>query len=187
MPAPFANATIFVLGATRLEYEAMPDDTVSAITDPQIQPVCSIFRRFLKRNGLKFTAERAKILDAVLGKTGVFEVEQLMYEMRQAGHRVSKATIYRTLKHLVEANIVSEVLIDSKQTHYQLSIGLEPKGHLVCLDTNTIVEFATPELEELRDRICREHGCEPLSFHFVVYAMSPGGPEEGGNGMAARG
>ncbi len=155
----------------------MPDNTVKAINDLQIQPVCAIFRRFLKRNGLKFTSERAKILDSVLSKSGVFEVEQLMYEMRRVGHRVSKATIYRTLKHLLEANIVSEVLIDSKQTHYQLSFGLEPKGYLVCLDTNAIVEFAMPELEELRDRICREHGYEPLSFHFVVYGMSPGGSE----------
>ena len=31
-------------------------------------PACSIFRRFLKKQGLKFTPERAKILDAVLAK-----------------------------------------------------------------------------------------------------------------------
>ena len=93
--------------------------------------------------------------------------------MRQAGHRVSKATIYRTLKHLLEANIVSDVLIDSKQAHYELSFGLDPKGHLVCLETNKIVEFTSPELEDLRDRICREHGYEPVSFRFVVYGVSP--------------
>ena len=128
-----------------------------------------------------FTPERAKILDAVLRKTGVFEAEQLMYEMRQAGHRVSKATIYRTLKHLLEANIVSDVLIDSKQAHYELSFGLDPKGHLVCLETNKIVEFATPELEDLRDRICREHGYEPVSFRFVVYGVSPEAKETDAN------
>lgn len=150
-----------------------------AVNDPQIQPMCAIFRRFLKRNGLKFTAERAKILDAVLGKSGVFEVEQLMTEMHQTGQRVSKATVYRTLKHLLEANIISEVLIDSKQTHYQLSFGREPKGYLVCLDSNTIIEFASPQLEQLRDRICCEHGYEPLSFQFVVYGVSPEGADAG--------
>jgi Fur family ferric uptake transcriptional regulator len=145
----------------------------SAANEPLIQPVCAIFRRFLKRRGMKFTPERARILDTVLRKVGVFEAEQLMYEMRQAGHRVSKATIYRTLKHLLEANIVSDVLIDSKQAHYELSFGLDPKGHLVCLETNKIVEFTSPELEDLRDRICREHGYEPVSFRFVVYGVSP--------------
>ncbi|HEX7008526.1 MAG TPA: Fur family transcriptional regulator [Phycisphaeraceae bacterium] len=138
-----------------------------------ILPLCAIFRRFLKRKGLKFTTERAMILNAVLNKAGVFEAEELFEEMRAASHRVSKATIYRTLKHLREANIISEVLIDSRHAHYQLSFGREDKGLLVCLETNQIIEFAAPELAKLRDRICQEHGFEPVSFRFVVYGVSP--------------
>src|SRR5437868_1750242 len=97
---------------------SMSPAPLSPADEPLIQPLCSIFRRFLKRNGLKFTSERAQILDAVLSKPGVFEADQLLYEMRQARHRVSKATIYRTLKHLIEAKIISEVLLDAKQAHY---------------------------------------------------------------------
>ena len=138
-----------------------------------IQPLCAIFRRFLKRKGLKFTTERAMILDAVLFKQGVFEAEELLEEMREGGHRVSKATIYRTLKHLLEAKIITEVLIDSRQSHYQLSFGREPKGYLVCVETNKIIEFPAHELVELRDRICKEHGFEPVSQQFVVYGVSP--------------
>lgn len=138
-----------------------------------LQPLCAIFRRFLKRQGLKFTAERAMILDTVLKQEGVFEADQLLFEMRQDGHRVSKATIYRTLKHLIGANIITQVLIDSKQAHYELSFGREPKGHLVCMETNQVIEFEMSELEQLRDRVCREHGFDPVSFHFVVYGVSP--------------
>src|SRR3954469_23227838 len=86
-----------------------------AADEPLIQPLCSIFRRFLKRKGLKFTPERAMILDAVLSKEGVFEADQLLFEMREHGHRVSKATIYRTIKHLIEAGIITELLLDNKQ------------------------------------------------------------------------
>ena len=136
-------------------------------------PVCSIFRRFLKRHGLKFTSERAMILDAVLAKTDVFEADQLLNEMRQGDNRVSKATIYRTLKHLLEARIISEVLIDSRQTHYRLAFGREPKGHLVCVETNRIIEFPTTELKALQDRICAQHGFEPVSHRMVVYGISP--------------
>jgi Fur family ferric uptake transcriptional regulator len=141
--------------------------------EPLIEPLCSIFRRFLKRTGLKFTPERAVILDAVLSKEGVFEADQLLYEMRNAGHRVSKATIYRTLKHLREARIVNEVLLDSKQAHYQLSFGREPKGHLFCVETSRVVEFATQELNALAERICKEHGFEKISYRFVIYGISP--------------
>lgn len=136
-------------------------------------PMCSVFRRFIRRQGLKFTPERAKILDAVLAKDGVFEADQLLYEMRQAGHRVSKATIYRTLKHLIEAGIITEILLDNKQAHYQLSFGRRPRGHLVCVETHRVVEFDTPDLNALRDKVCAEHGFDPVSFRFVVYGISP--------------
>lgn len=136
-------------------------------------PACSIFRRFLKKQGLKFTPERAKILDAVLAKEEVFEAEQLLSEMRTANVRVSKATIYRTLKHLLEAKIIREVLIDSKQAHYQLIYGKEPQAYLVCMETNQIIPFDAPELKALRDRICKEYQFEPVSHQFVIYGIGP--------------
>lgn len=152
--------------------------TVPSSQEPLIQPVCAVFRRFLKGQGLKFTPERARILDSVLSKPGVFEADELLFDMHQGGRRVSKATIYRTLKHLVEAKIVTEVLIDSKQTHYQLSIGREPKGYLVCVETHRIIEVDVPELIDIRNRICRDHGFEPASHRFVIYGVSPEAVED---------
>lgn len=145
----------------------------SAPDDALITPICAIFRRFLKRQGLKFTTERAQTLDVVLSKDGVFEADQLIDEMKSAGHRVSRATIYRTLKHLLEAGIIREVLIDSGKAHYELAFGKAPKGHLVCPETNRIIEFPTAELDELMLRICAEHGFEPVSHRFVIYGVSP--------------
>ena len=154
---------------------ALPHNSPAAGSD-LIMPLCAIFRRFLKRQGLKFTTERATILDAVLARDGVFEAEELLDDVRTGDRRVSKATIYRTLKHLVEAGIITEVLLDARQTHYQLSFGREPKGYLVCVDTNEVVEFPANELVALRDRICREHGFEPVSHQFVIYGRSGNKP-----------
>ena len=54
-----------------------------------------------------------------------------------------------------------QLLIDTETT------GLDPKqGH-------RIIEFATPELSALADRICQEHGFDPVSYRFVVYGISP--------------
>jgi Fur family ferric uptake transcriptional regulator len=148
-----------------------PDAPPSQVT----LPMCAIFRRFLKRKGLKFTPGRAQVLDSVLGKTAVFAVEELHAELRRAGHRVSMATVYRTLRHLIEAHIVSEVLLDANHAHYQLTFGREPTGHLVCVETHQVIEFSGAELTTIRDRICKEHGFEPLNHRFVIYALSPEG------------
>jgi Fur family ferric uptake transcriptional regulator len=139
---------------------------------PFVPPLCAVFRRFLKGRGLKFTVERAVILDSVLAREGVFEAEELLAELKQSHpeHRVSKATVYRTLKHLIEAGIIGEVLLDSSRAHYQLTYGRPKVGHLVDVHTNRVVEFPADALDPLIQRICREHGMEPISCRFVIYA-----------------
>ena len=57
------------------------------------EPVCAVFRRYLHQAKLKFTPERAMILDAVLRKEGLFEPEGLIDYLKSLGHRVSRATV----------------------------------------------------------------------------------------------
>jgi Fe2+ or Zn2+ uptake regulation protein len=46
---------------------------------------------------------------------------------------------------------------------------------MVCMKTGEHVEFADEELVALRNRICREHGWEPVGHRFQIYAISPRG------------
>lgn len=147
-------------------------------------PLCAIFRRYLKSQNLKYTPERADILNAILERDDVFEVEELMDEMRRRGYRVSKATVYRTIKLLQDAGIIMQALFDPRQAHYQLVYGKEPRDYLVCVNSGQRVEFSSPELRELRDRICREHGWDPVGHRFLIYAVSPDGQSEGVPGNA---
>src|SRR5271167_2371555 len=73
------------------------------------EPVCAIFRRYLHAQQLKFTPERAMILDAALRQKGLFEAERLVTDLKGLGHRVSRATAYRTLTHLQDAGILKQV------------------------------------------------------------------------------
>lgn len=123
-----------------------------------IVPLCSVFRRHLKAEKQKFTPERAQVLDAIIQLDRVFEAEELLFELRDRGMKVSKATIYRTLKLLIEAGIIEQVLYDQKQAHYRLGYERAPQGQLICVETGRVIEFSAPELLELRDRIAREHG-----------------------------
>ena len=141
-------------------------------------PLCAVFRRFLKSQDLKYTPERADILNAIIQRDDVFEVEELMSEMRKRGYRVSKATTYRTIKLLQDAGIITQALFDSKQSHYQLIYGKAPRDYMVCMKTGRHLEFSNHELIGLRDRICREHGWDPIGHRFQIYAISPEGQGE---------
>ncbi len=136
------------------------------------EPICAVFRRYLHGMKLKFTPERAMMLDAVLRRSGLFEAEQIVSDLKQLGRRVSRATVYRTLGHLQDAGILRQVFFDNKQSHYQVIAGRQAYDYLICVETGQVVEFNSERLRSLRDEICREHGFEPLSHQFHVFGIS---------------
>ena len=137
------------------------------------EPVCAIFRRYLHGEKLKFTPERAMILDAVLRQKGLFEAERLVGDIKQIGHNVSRATAYRTLAHLQDAGILKQVFFDNRQSYYEVIVGRQTYDYLICVATGRVVEFSSDKLRKLRDEICKEHGFSPLSHQFHIFGLSP--------------
>jgi Fur family ferric uptake transcriptional regulator len=139
------------------------------------EPVCAVFRRYLHGAKLKFTPERAMILDAVLRKEGLFEPEGLIEDLKGLGHRVSRATIYRTLSHLQDAGILKQVFFDNKQSYYEVIAGRQTNDYLICVATGRVIEFSSDKLRALRDEICKQHGFEALSHRFQIFGVSAEG------------
>lgn len=148
-----------------------PTDAPDGLLDI-VEPLCAVFRRALKGEGLKYTTERAQVLDAILRLDGVFEAEELRATLRRSAFRVSKATMYRTLRLLQDAGILQRVLVADDQTHYQLVYGRRPNDLLIRMDTGRIESIDAPELVALRDRLCRERGLEARGHRFHVYAAA---------------
>ncbi len=151
------------------------------------EPVCALFRRYLHEKKLKFTPERAMMLDAVLRKERLFEPDQLVDDLKGLGHRVSRATVYRTLDHLLDAGIVKQVFFDNRQSYYEVVVGRESHDYLICVATGKVVEFRSEVLNRLREEICRQHGYEPLSHQFHVFGLSPAALSPAADGPAAIG
>jgi Fur family ferric uptake transcriptional regulator len=137
------------------------------------EPVCAIFRRYLHGEKLKFTPERAMILDAVLRHKGLFEAERLISDLKELGHRVSRATIYRTLSHLQDAGVLRQIFFDNKQSYFEVIAGRQTCDHLICVATGKVIEFSSEKLRRLRDEICKEHGFSALSHQFHIFGLSP--------------
>jgi Fur family ferric uptake transcriptional regulator len=136
-------------------------------------PLCAVFRRFLKSRDLKYTQERADVLDAIIARDGAFEAEELLLDLRARGHDVSKATVYRSIRLLLDAGIITQSLFDAKQSHYELIYGREPRDFMVCMKTGRRIEFRSNELTELRNRICTELGWKPVGHRFQIFAIAP--------------
>lgn len=104
----------------------------------------------------------------------LFDADALLDRMRADGANVSKATVYRTLRLLQDAGILTPfMLLDAKVTHYQLAYGRTPKDYLVCVRTGRFEAINSDEVVALRDRLADERGWEVSGHRFVIYGASP--------------
>lgn len=136
-----------------------------------IEPVCAVFRRTLKAEGLKYTLERAQILDAVLRSEGLFHADDLIGAMKAAGLRVSKATVYRTLKLMQQAGIIQRLLFDDDDAgRYQVVFGSKTRDLLVRTDSSQCEPLDIPEIRALCEAACRARGLTLQSHRLQVFA-----------------
>lgn len=113
------------------------------------------------------------MLEVVLRQQGPFEPEQLVDELRRLGHRVSRATVYRTLGHLQAAGILRQVCFGNHQCRYEASAGDEVPDYLICVASGKVVEFDSSKLRKICAEICREHGFELVSHQLRIFGVSP--------------
>lgn len=141
---------------------------VKEVSEQDIQAAETMFRDFLRDRGLKYTPERRMLLLEVINTPQHFEAEQLLIAMRQAGKRVAKATIYRTLPLLAECGIIKQVQFGDNLARYEPILGQAPHDHMVCRKCRRIIEFDSSEVATLRDEIAARHRFEPTSHRFQI-------------------
>ena len=138
------------------------------LRDDEIRSAENIFREYLRHRGLKYTPERHTLLQEVLSNPEHFEAEQLLISLRQAGKRVAKATIYRTLPLLVECGIINQVQFGDSMARYEHTFGQDPHDHMVCRRCRRIIEFDSSEVLRLREELSRRFKFEPISHRFQI-------------------
>ena len=130
-----------------------------------------IFRSYLKQRGLKFTMERRVLLQAIQDFGRPFEAEELLLLLREREQRISRATIYRTIRNLLEAGMLKQVHFGTgKQAHYDFTAGGDVNDYLLDLDTGRILPFSSELVAKICDKIAHEMGFEVVSQRFQIYA-----------------
>ncbi len=126
---------------------------------------------FIRRKGLRRTSQRDTIVRAVFSKDEHFTAEELFERVRKTDADASRATVYRTLGLLVEANLLREIDLGDNQTTYDPNFLDKPShNHLVCIDCGRVVEFEDLNLDLLNDCVTRRLGFKPLRQSIKIEA-----------------
>lgn len=119
----------------------------------------------MSRRGFRSTAQRRLILDRLFEVGGHFTADDLIADVRKADASVGSATVYRTLRMLVEAGLLQEHRFsDNEGTRFELTVPDEHHDHIICLDCGMIREFEEPLIEQLQERVADQLGFK-LEYH----------------------
>ncbi|MEE9219472.1 MAG: transcriptional repressor [Acidobacteriota bacterium] len=132
------------------------------------------FNDYLGQHKLRRTQERNRILREIFSIHDHFDVETLLFRLRKKGQLVSRATIYRTLKHLLDSKLVRQVDLGRNRAYYEHALGRQHHEHLVCIACGKVIEFSTMTMEKLRDLVCEEFNFTPVrhSYQILGYCES---------------
>jgi Fur family ferric uptake transcriptional regulator len=125
--------------------------------------------QYMAHKGLRSTGQR-RLVTQVFFKTGGHQsIEELLSKVRSKDPKVGYATVYRTLKLLVESGIAAEHHFGDGFTRYEITHLETHHDHLICTACGMIVEFEEPGIERLQDDIAKRHGFSILSHKHELY------------------
>lgn len=115
------------------------------------------FTEFIKQKGMRLTSQREVIVKMFLAKKGHLCVDELYYALRKKYPRIGYVTVYRTLKLLKEAKMVSEVNFIGKRKRFEQKLGHPHHAHLICQTCGKVIEFMDPALEKRQEELCKKY------------------------------
>lgn len=128
-------------------------------------------REHLQAHGLKHSDQRMHIAETVLRFSGHFSIQDVVESVQKLYPGIGAATVYRNIKTLMDAGLVTETLLDEQgRAVYEVAGDGTHHDHIVCADCGAIVEFIEPRIEELQDRLATQMDFEPLHHRHVIYA-----------------
>jgi Fur family transcriptional regulator, ferric uptake regulator len=129
-----------------------------------------IYEDYLAKKHLKKTKQRQTILDVFLGIDSHVSLDQLLNAVHAQLPNLGMATVYRTMKLLVDAGIAHERRFEDSLTCYERADS-EHHDHLICINCNRIIEFEDPEIEARQEAIAEQYGFRITSHRLELYGQ----------------
>lgn len=121
-------------------------------------------------HGLRMTAPR-RIITRILDEAGDHpDAEELHRRAAAIDPRIALSTVYRTVRLLAEAGILERHEFRDGRARYE-SASHEHHDHLVDISTGGVIEFRSPEIEELQARIARDLGYRITGHRLQLFGL----------------
>ena len=120
----------------------------------------------LEDRGYRVTEPRRSVLALLDRKEEGFSAEEICKELQGVG----RATVYRTIKLLLEAGVVCKLVLPDGGSKYSLA-RVEHHHHTVCVTCGTVGEFRDVTIERLMRTIGDDISGEIVGHRMEFYII----------------
>ena len=107
----------------------------------------------LRPAGTKRSSKRDLIVNVFLKQEGHLSADDLVDLIKREDHRISRATVYRTLQWMEEAGIARKVDFGEGRFRFEHSYRHPRHFHLICKTCNRSFEFLSSDIEALVEEV----------------------------------
>jgi len=138
----------------------------AVLSDEEVEDIHKRLKEFLLAEGLKSTPERFAVLDEIYTTDFHFEAEDILLRMIKKNHKVSRATIYRTLDILEKCGLIRKAKLGETTAYYEHTYGRHHHEHMKCTSCGKIIEFESDDIERMQDVVCNQHNFK-MTYHIL--------------------
>jgi len=137
-------------------------ESAPVVTDPmRIEKLCV-------ERGLKMTEQRRIIARVLSESTDHPDVELLYQRATAIDSRISIATVYRTVRLLEEAEILTRHDFGDGRARYE-EVTDDHHDHLIDIESGEVIEFTNEEIEKLQEAVARSLGFRLVDHRLELY------------------
>jgi len=128
------------------------------------------FRAYLSQHHLKSTRQRDLVVEMFAEMEGHVSVEDLLSVVKKRDPRISYATVYRTLKILVDGGFAVARSFGEGHRRFERR-SVEHHDHMICQRSGTIIEFRDEDIESLQETIAHDLGFKLFRHRHELYGF----------------
>ena len=114
------------------------------------------FTKYLSKHDQRYTTQRRDIVNAIIEKKDHFEIDEFISEVHLQGKRLARATVYRTVKQLLDAKLIQKIDAGNGRIYYEYNEELQHHDHIICNQCGKILEIKSKAIEEAINNECRK-------------------------------
>ncbi|WP_319468404.1 transcriptional repressor [uncultured Pseudodesulfovibrio sp.] len=129
------------------------------------------FMDYMASHNLSMTPQRKIIVETFLETEGHFSAEHLCRLVKEKASDIGQATIYRTLRILVESGLADSMDPGDGVALYEHAYGHQHHDHLICVNCGATIEIFDETIESRQEKVAEDHGYKLTRHRMFLFGL----------------